>query len=51
MEKGIERLEKGMEGIVDELREFRREMVPLLNQSKDIADIRAKIERIEAKVT
>ena len=47
----ISRIEKGLEAIVAELREFRREMVPLLSQAKDIADIRAKIERIEAKVS
>jgi len=50
MEKGIERLEKGMDGIVGELREFRREAIPLLNLGRDMADIRARLERIEAKL-
>ena len=50
MEKGMGRLEKGMDGIVGELRELRQEIVPLLNQARDIADIRARMERIEAKL-
>ncbi len=49
--RSISRMEKGMEGIVGELRELRTEVVPLLNQARDIADIRARIERIEAKVS
>ena len=44
-------MEKEMEGIVGELRGLRTEVVPLLNQARDIADIRARIERIEAKVS
>jgi len=47
----ISRMEKEMEGIVGELRGLRTEVVPLLNQGRDIADIRARIERIEAKVS
>jgi hypothetical protein len=47
----ISRMEKAMEGIVGELRGLREEVVPLLNQARDIADIRARIERIEAKVS
>jgi hypothetical protein len=47
----ISRMEKEMEGIVGELRGLRKEVVPLLNQARDIADIRAKIERIEAKIS
>jgi hypothetical protein len=49
--RSISRMEKGMEGIVSELRGLRKEVVPLLNQARDIADIRARIERIEAKVS
>ncbi len=51
LEKGIEKLEKGVDGIVGELGELRREVVPLLSQARDIADIRARVERIEAKVS
>jgi len=47
----VSRMEKEMEGIVGELRGLRKEVVPLLNQARDIADIRARIERIEAKVS
>lgn len=50
LEKGMGRLEKGMDGIAGELREFRQDVVPLLNQARDIADIRARMERIEAKL-
>lgn len=50
MEKGMEGMQKGMDAIVSELRELRQEIVPLLNQARDIADIRARMERIEAKV-
>jgi hypothetical protein len=46
----ISRMEKEMEGIVGELRGLRTEVVPLLGQARDIADIRARIERIEANV-
>jgi hypothetical protein len=49
--RNISRMEKEMEGIVGELRGLRKEVVPLLNQARDIADIRARIERIEAKVS
>ncbi len=48
---GISRMEKGMEGITGELRELRKEIIPLLNQAKDIAEIKARMERIEAKVS
>jgi len=50
MEKGVERMEKGVEGIVSEMRGLRQELVPLLNQARDIADIRTRMERIEAKL-
>jgi hypothetical protein len=49
--RSISRMEKEMEGMVGELRGLRKEVVPLLNQARDIADIRAGIERIEAKVS
>ncbi len=49
--RNISRMEKEMEGIVSELRGLRKEVVPLLNQARDIADIRARVERIEAKVS
>jgi archaellum component FlaC len=45
------RMEKGVEEIANELRKMRREVVPLLNQAKDIAEIRSRMERIEAKVS
>lgn len=48
---GISRMEKGMEGITGELRELRKEIIPLLNQARDIAEIKARMERIEAKVS
>ena len=50
MEKGMERLEKGVDGLVAELREFRQEFVPILSQASDIADIKARMARIEAKL-
>ena len=46
----ISRLGKGMEEMAGELREVRKEAIPLPNQARDIAAIRARIERIEAKV-
>lgn len=64
--KSIARLEKGMDGIATELRgfreefrqelrdfreEFRQDLVPLLDQSKDIADIKARVERIEDRLS
>ena len=49
--KSISRMEKEMGGVVGELRGLRKEVVPLLDQARDIADIRARIERIEAKVS
>lgn len=47
----IARMEKGVEGIANELREMRREIVPLLSQARDIAEIKSRMERIEAKVS
>lgn len=49
--ESVARMEKGVDGVANELRETRRELVPLLNQAKDIADIKSRMERIEAKVT
>ena len=49
--ESIARMERGVEGITNELREMRREVVPLLNQAKDIAEIKSRMERIEAKVS
>ena len=49
--RSISRMEKEMEGVVGELRGLRKEVVPLLDQARDIADIRARIERIESKVS
>lgn len=48
--KSISRMEKGVEEIAGELRELRREVVPLLNQARDIAEIKSRVERIEARV-
>ena len=45
----LARMEKGVEEIANELREMRREVVPLLNQARDIAEIKSRMERIEAK--
>jgi hypothetical protein len=51
LEKGVEGIESGMNGLVGEFREFRQELFPLINQAKDIAEIRARMERIESKLT
>jgi len=48
--RSISRIEKGMEAIAGELKESRQTLVPLLTQARDIADIRASLERIEAKL-
>ncbi len=51
-DKLIGGIESGMDRIIGEVREVRREVVAvaLLNQGRDIADIRAMMERIEAKL-
>lgn len=49
--RSISRMERGVEGIAGELKELRKEVVPLLNQGRDISEIRSRIERIEAKVS
>jgi hypothetical protein len=51
LEKSVEGIDSGMNGLVGEFREFRQELFPLINQAKDIAEIRARMERIEAKLT
>jgi archaellum component FlaC len=51
LKKGVEGIESGMNGLVGEFREFRQELFPLINQAKDIAEIRARMERIESKLT
>lgn len=48
--RGLARLEHGMESIAGELKEFRKEMVPLLAQSKDIAEIKAQLSELRARV-
>ena len=48
--RSISRIEKGMESIAGEMRSLRQELVPLLNQARDIANIKARMERIEAKL-
>jgi NurA-like 5'-3' nuclease len=50
LEHGVGRLEHGIESIAEELKEFRKEMLPLLTQSKDIADIRAQLSELRARV-
>ena len=47
----IARMEKGVEEIAKELGGIRGEIIPLLNQDRDIAEIKSRMERIEAKVT
>jgi hypothetical protein len=49
--RSISRMEKGVEDIAVELREIRTGVIPLLNQAKDIAEIKSRMERIEAKVS
>ncbi len=50
LEQGVGRLENGMESIAGELREFRKEMLPLLTQSKDIAEIKAQLSELRTRV-
>ena len=51
LQDGMSRLEKGVDSIAGELKEFRRDVVPLLNQARDIAEIKARMERIEARLS
>jgi hypothetical protein len=48
--RGLARIEHGMESIAGELREFRKEMLPLLTQSKDIAEIKVQLSELRARV-
>ncbi len=48
--RSIARLEKGMQSIAEELRELRKEALPLLTQSKDIAEIKAQLSELRARV-
>ena len=48
--KSIARLELGMNSIAAELREFRKEMLPLLTQTKDIAEIKAQLSELRARI-
>jgi len=50
LEHGVGRLEHGMESIAEELREFRKEMLPLLTQSKDIAEVKAQLSELRARM-
>ena len=43
-------MEKGVEEIAGELGELRKEVVPLLRQARDIAEIKSRMERIESKI-
>lgn len=48
--QSISRMERGVEQIAGELGELRKEVIPLLNQARDIAEIRSRMERIEARI-
>ncbi len=48
--RSIARLEDGMRSIAEELRELRKETLPLLSQSKDIAEIKAQLSELRARV-
>ncbi len=48
--RSIARLENGMRSIAEELRELRKEALPLLTQSKDIAEIKAQLSELRARV-
>ncbi len=48
--RSIARLENGMVSIANELKELRKVIVPLLLQTKDIAEIRAEIGELKARV-
>jgi hypothetical protein len=50
LEQGVAGLEHGVKSIAGELREFRKEMLPLLTQSKDIAEIKAQLSELRARV-
>jgi hypothetical protein len=48
--RSIARLENGMMSIAEELRELRKEALPLLTQSKDIAEIKAQLSELRARI-
>jgi hypothetical protein len=48
--RSIARLENGMRSIAEELRELRKEALPLLTQSKDIAEIKSQLSELRARV-
>ena len=48
--RSISSMEKGVEQVASELGELRREVIPLLNQARDIAEIKSRMERIEARI-
>jgi hypothetical protein len=48
--KSIARLEHGMQSIAEELMELRKEALPLLTQSKDIAEIKVELNELRARI-
>lgn len=48
--RSIAGLENGMQAIAKELRELRKETLPLLTQAKDIAEIKAEISELKARL-
>ena len=49
--RSISRMERGVEEIASELKELRKEVVPLLDQGRDIAEIKSRMERIESRLS
>ncbi len=48
--RSIARLENGMRSIAGELRELRKEALPLLTQSRDIAEIKAELNELRTRI-
>jgi hypothetical protein len=48
--RSIARLENATKSIASELKELRKEIVPLLPQAKDLADIKAEVGELKARV-
>jgi hypothetical protein len=48
--RSIARLENGMRSVAEELRELRKEALPLLTQPKDIAEIKVQLSELRARV-
>ncbi len=48
--RSIARLGQGMQSIAEELRELRNEALPLLTKSKDIAEIKAELNQLRARM-